>query len=319
MPANGAEGRIAAAVDLGSTSVHLLVGRVRDHRVEPIADESAFLGLGDAVTRGLLGGEGRGSLVDALAHYAWVARESGAETVTFVGTEPMRRLADAARIVDEVTHATGAGVNVLGHEEEGFLTLIGVTEGRSVERPLLVVDIGGGSSEFVTVGPRVPAVALGLRVGAVGLTSRHIAHDPPTAAEIDALRGAATDAIASAPDAAPDEIVVVGGTGSNLIKLVPASRAGATAALGRPDLAAAMARVARLPAAAIAEAYGVRPIRAAILGAGAALVGAILDRYGHDAVRVADRGIREGTILATLHAGPGWRDRLGELARGWAD
>ena len=317
MAAADRDGRIAAAVDLGSTSVHLLVGRACDHRVEPLADESAFLGLGAAAERGILGGDGRQALVDALAHYAWVARDAGAEALTFIGTEPLRRLADAARIVDDVAHATGTGVHVLHHEEEGFLTLIGVTEGRPVERRLLVVDVGGGSSEFVTVGPAERAAAAGVRIGAVALTSRLVRHDPPTAAEIDALRRAATEAIAGAPVAAPDEIIVVGGTASNLLKLSAPSASRQGSSLSREDLADAMRVVARQPASSVAATHAVKPVRAAILGAGAAILEAILDRHGHDEARVGDGGIREGAILATLHAGPAWRDRLAELARGW--
>ena len=142
--------RIGAAVDLGSTSVHLLVAGVVEHRIEPLVDESVFLGLGDAVAaRGSLDKDGREGLVDVLARYASVAVESGADHTTFVGTEPLRRLADASRIVDDVHRGTGLPLHVLSHEEEAFLVLIGVTAGRPVEHELLVVDVGGGSSELV--------------------------------------------------------------------------------------------------------------------------------------------------------------------------
>ena len=164
---------VGAVVDIGSTSVHLLVAGVVDHRTEPLVDESVFLGLGEAVeAQGMLGDAGRQALVDVLAGYASVARDSGAIDTTFVGTEPLRRLADASRIVHEVGQGTGVPLHVLSHEEEAFLVLIGVTEGRPVEHDLLVVDIGGGSSELVFVGPERRAVAAGLRVGATRLTGR---------------------------------------------------------------------------------------------------------------------------------------------------
>ena len=65
------------------------------------------------------------------------------------------------------------------------------------------------------------------------------------------------------------------------------------------------------------ERHLVRLIRARILPAGAAIVDAILERYGVDGLRVSEAGIREGTILAVDHAGPAWRDRLAELTHGW--
>ncbi|MFL5650388.1 MAG: hypothetical protein ACJ777_03840, partial [Chloroflexota bacterium] len=61
----------------------------------------------------------------------------------------------------------------------------------------------------------------------------------------------------------------------------------------------------------------INPIRARILPAGAAIVDAILERYGADGIRVSEAGLREGAILAAAHEGPHWRDRLATLAHGW--
>jgi exopolyphosphatase/guanosine-5'-triphosphate,3'-diphosphate pyrophosphatase len=308
--------QIGAAVDLGSTSVHLLVSSIVDHRIEPLIDESVFLGLGAAVERdGLLGATGRMELANALAGYALQAREAGARAITFVGTEPLRRLADAARIVSEVDAAAGVPLHVLGHEEEAFLTLIGVTEGRPVEHDVLVVDIGGGSSEFVSVGPGRRAVAVGLRLGAARLTGRHLQADPPRPDELHRLREAAAEAVAAAPSSRPAEVILVGGTASNLLKIVPDGQT--KRRLTTADLETAFEVVGRHPAEALVERFLVRPARARILGAGAAIVEAIMVRYGVGEVRVADGGVREGTIVAVAHAGAAWRDRLEELAHGW--
>ncbi len=318
MTGEAAGEQIGAAVDLGSTSVHLLVARVVDHRVEPLIDESVFLGLGAAVEgRGLLGRAGRLELADALAGYARDARQAGASAITFVGTEPLRRLADAARIVAEVDAATGVPLHVLGHEEEAFLTLIGVTEGRPVEHDVLVVDIGGGSSEFVSVGPGRRAVAVGLRLGAARLTGRHVKQDPPGLDELAGLRKAAAEAVVAAPSSRPAEIILVGGTASNLLKIVPDGRL--KRRLTTTDLETAFGVVAGHSAEALVERFLVRPARARILGAGAAIVEAIMARYGVEEVRVADGGVREGTVVAVAHAGAAWRDRLEELAHGWVN
>jgi exopolyphosphatase/guanosine-5'-triphosphate,3'-diphosphate pyrophosphatase len=214
-------------------------------------------------------------------------------------------------------HAIGVPLHVLDHEEEASLTLIGVTEGRPVVDEIVVVDIGGGSSEFVTIGPERRARAAGIRIGAATLTSRLVAHDPPTDDEVVALRTAARAAVTAAPEARPQEVVVVGGTASNLARLVADRSAGER--LGRADLEAAFRIVVAEPADEVAAAHGIRPARARILAAGAAVVDAILDRYGADEVRVVERGIREGVVLATGHAGAAWRDRLENLAHGWVD
>jgi exopolyphosphatase / guanosine-5'-triphosphate,3'-diphosphate pyrophosphatase len=310
------EKQVGAAVDLGSTSVHLLVAGVVDHRIEPRVDQSAFLGLGEAVNaNGLLGVDARRTLADTLVEFATLARGAAAEAITFVATEPLRRLADASRIVDEVWHETGVPLHVLSHEEEAFLMLVGVTEGRPVEDDLLVVDVGGGSSELVFVGPGRRAVAQGLRLGVARLTRQLVASDPPSADELGALRAAAADELAGAPDFRPAEVVLVGGPASNLLKVVPGGLA--SRRLTATDLEAAFELVAREPADVLAARREVRPARARILGAGAAVVEAIMARYGVTEVRVADGGVREGTVLAVAHAGIGWRDQLERLAHGW--
>ena len=83
--------------------------RVNGHELEPLVDESVFLGLGTAIAaRGYLGGQARAELAAALARYTQTARGLGARTVTFIGTEPIRRAADAARIVAEVVAGDAA-------------------------------------------------------------------------------------------------------------------------------------------------------------------------------------------------------------------
>jgi exopolyphosphatase / guanosine-5'-triphosphate,3'-diphosphate pyrophosphatase len=307
---------VGAAIDVGSNSVHLLVATVANHRLTTLADESVFLGLGAAVAqRGHLGVPARVELAEALSVYARVARDLGASEVTVAGTEPIRRAADAPTIVHQVGSLTGLAIHVLTHEEEAFLTAVGVMAGRLVSRETLVVDVGGGSSEFCVVRPDGPPRAAGLRVGAARLTDRHVRHDPPTAEELYAMLEDARRGVAAAPPAAPQEIVAVGGTVSNLLKVI---RFGASkGTLTRDKTARALALLAAEPIELAAKRHGIRPERARILPAGAVIVDAILRHYGADSLRVSEAGIREGAILAAAHAGRSWRDRLPVLAQGW--
>lgn len=287
------------------------------HRLTALADESVFLGLGAAVAdRGALGPVARIELADALGVYAGAARDLGAATVTVAGTEPIRRAADGPAIVYEVGQRTGLALHVLTHEEEALLTVVGATAGRPVGRETLVIDVGGGSSEFCSVGPGMPPRAAGLRLGAARLTDRHVRHDPPTAEELFAMLEDARRIVEGAPPANPQEIVAVGGTVSNLLKVI---RFGASkGTLNRDKTARALALLAAEPAELAAKRHGLRPARARILPAGAVIVDAILRHYGATSLRVSEAGIREGAILAAVHAGDAWRDRLPELAHGWA-
>jgi exopolyphosphatase/guanosine-5'-triphosphate,3'-diphosphate pyrophosphatase len=203
---------------------------------------------------------------------------------------------------------------VLTQREEALLTLLGVTAGRRVERPMLIVDVGGGSTEFVVATPDGPPSIAGLPLGATRLTGQIVRHDPPTRAEIDDLRQAARDVLAGAPDGEPGGLVLVGGTATNLLRLMAPSSAGR---LTRRRLTGVLDLLVGTAAAQIAAERAIRPERARLLPAGAAIVAALLERYGSAGARVSEAGVRQGTVLALARAGANWRDALPGLAGGW--
>ena len=307
---------VGAAVDLGSNSVHLLVAGIRDHRLDPLVDESVFLGLGRTVdATGHLGPDAMAGLVDALVHYTEIARSLGSAHITFIGTEPIRRAADAATIVAAIERATGVPLHVLTHQEEAYLTVVGVMAGRPVEDVTLIVDVGGGSSEFCVVGPTERPRAVGLKLGCDRLTARHVSGDPPTRREVEAMTAEALTLLAAAPETQPAEIVAVGGTASNLLKVIPAARLDLV--LTRARIAEAMDILEGETAEEAVARHLVKPLRARLLPAGAAIMDALMTRYGTSRIRVSDAGIREGAVLVADHAGVAWRDSLADLAHGW--
>jgi len=311
-----ADAVIGAAVDVGANSVHLLVAAVDGRRVIPLVDESVFLGLGDRVAaHGTLGAGARDELALALATYAETARRLGARDLTFLGTEPIRRAADAAALVREVAVASGVSLHVLDHHEEAILNLLGVTMGSAIDHDMLVVDIGGGSSEVIVAGPGRRVATVGLRTGSARLTHDHLRDDPPTSYEIGAMREVARRVVAGTPVVNPAELVAVGGTASNLVRVL--GEAAADRVLTHDRISTALALLSVEPSADIAARHLLRPTRARILPAGAVILDAILERCGADRIRVVDTGIREGAVLAAAVAGPAWRDRLETLAAGW--
>ena len=306
---------IAAAADAGANSVHLLVAELADDRLQPLADESVFLDLGRTVdVGGELGPAARDALAAALAGYAARARALGAVRLAFVGTEPLRRARDAAVAAAEVERLSGVPLLALSHEEEGWLTALGVTGGRPVSRRMLVVDVGGGSSEFVLVSPAEEPRVWALPLGSARLTERFVRHDPPTATELVELRAAAREVLDGAPAAEADELVAVGGTADNLVRIAPA--AATDQLLDRSQLAAALAALAVDPAAVFGARHGLNPRRTPLLPAGAAILEAVLRRYRADHLRASEAGIREGLVLALCRAGDAWREILPELVPG---
>jgi exopolyphosphatase/guanosine-5'-triphosphate,3'-diphosphate pyrophosphatase len=315
---------VIAAVDIGSNSAHLLVALVDDRTVTPLADESALLGLGGIVdVEGRLPFAARASLIDALDGFARTARRWHARELLLLGAEPLRRAADASEVSDMVLGRVGVPIVIIDHAEEAELTLLGVTRGTPVEASLLVVDIGGGSTEAIFQAKgRAPRTFV-IATGSNRLTQAADPADPPMPADRDLLTVRAREFLAGAPGHHPSRAVFVGGSATNLSRVVTGVRGGdpttPETSLTRVGVEQAIHEVDRAPAAVIAERYRMTPMRARLLPAGAALMLAFMERYDLDAVEVSEASLREGAVLALRHAGSEWRAELTELTAGWPD
>jgi exopolyphosphatase/guanosine-5'-triphosphate,3'-diphosphate pyrophosphatase len=188
-----------------------------------------------------------------------------------------------------VEQATGIPLDIVDKEREGELTFLGVTGGQPGGRPLLVVDIGGGSSEVVLFDPQTGLRPVGLQTGSNRLTSEFIEHDPPTADEVGRLRARAAELAATLPDASPARAIFVGGTATNIIRLCP---------LATAEFDGLYQTLTTVSAADLVMRYALRPRRAVQLAAGAALAEAILTRYQLTEADVSDASLRDGAIIA---------------------
>jgi exopolyphosphatase/pppGpp-phosphohydrolase len=302
---------VGAAVDIGSNSIHLLVAVVGPDGLRPLVDESVQLGLGDVVDReGHLPAESRDAVVAALSAYARKAAELGAAEITLLGTEPLRRASNRSVIQADVLRSTGQPLQLLSHDAEAQLTLLGVTEGRRPDAPMLVVDVGGGSTELIVAGPGRQLVVGALPTGSARLTATFISHDPPTWFEINALRAEATRLVGTLPLADVARGVAVGGSATNLAR-VPADGSPQDR-LERAHLERTFAVLTSRSVRDIAATHAVSPRRAQQLPAGAALLDAVLARYGLASLEVSRASLREGAVLAASH-GAHWLERLPAL------
>lgn len=305
---------VAAAIDIGSYSVHLLVAEVWRHRLEMRLDESAYLGLGRELDVGGALAPAQERLVETLVALVERARAIGARSITIVGTDPLRRASDAGNVIAQIQGATGVDVGVLSHEDEALVALIGVQAGRPVLRDMAVIDAGGGSTEVLVTGPAQEPIAIGLPLGVTRLTGRYVRSDPPAPAELRALSARVRMAMRGAPEAQPALLMAVGGTARNLLRIGPPL---VNRTLTKRRIRRALRVIESAPAEVTAERYVIKLSRAKVLAAGAAILLAALDRYHLDRLRVAKGGLREGLILAAHHGGPAWRAQIRDLARGW--
>src|SRR5262249_22688130 len=153
--------------------------------------EIVRLGQGVDAT-GRLAPEALARTFAACDDYAARIRELGAQRVRFVATSATRDAANRDEVFAGVRHRFGVQPEVISGDQEAALSFSGATQsvardGVGHRTPYLVVDIGGGSTEFV-LGEREVAAARSVDIGCVRLTERHLTQDPPTAQQIDAAR-----------------------------------------------------------------------------------------------------------------------------------
>lgn len=302
---------LVAAIDVGTNTVLLLVARrSAGGGLEVVREccESPRLGAGLART-GRLDDAALERTVDAVARSVADARGLGVAParLRLVGTAALRRAADAERFLAAVRGRCGAEVEVLPEEEEARLGHAAVAaEGGDVEA-LVVVDVGGGSTELVAEGG---ALRLSAPVGAVVLTETYLGtgSEPPSEpGGWPALLRAAAAAMQRFPvELAPRDLVALGGTAVNLAALhlglalfdaprTEGARLPAAAARAQAERLAGMTLEAR-------RALPIEPERAEILPAGLACLAAAFERLGARSVRVSGRGLRYGVARELLAA-----------------
>lgn len=297
--------RARAAVDCGTNTVRLLVvdagGRV-------LAREERIVRLGQGVdATGGFAPEALARTFAALDEYAALADRLGARFVRFGATSAARDVRDVSELVDGVRARLGVPAEVLSGDEEARLTFAGALTGARVAGPVLVTDIGGGSTEVVLGdADGTPTRARSLDVGAVRLRERFLPSDPPTAGEVAAAR-AYVDGLLEDRDlgldgagGGPATWIGVAGTFTTLAALAlrlpaydPAAVDGTS--IGADDLRRLAERCLRTPVADLVGPVVARA-RAEVIAGGAVVLAALTDRLGERSVLVREADLLDGLV-----------------------
>jgi exopolyphosphatase/guanosine-5'-triphosphate,3'-diphosphate pyrophosphatase len=303
-----------AAIDVGTNSVKLLVGRVRAGRVIPLLHRARITRLGEGLGRSdWISPEAADRTLAALAEFRRLAEERGAREVAAAGTRALRAASNRAAFLARCRAEAGVEIRVLSGREEARLAFRGAAGAARGRGAVAAIDVGGGSTEVMLGEPpdRLRA-SWSLPLGAVTLTERFLAHDPPTAAELARLRAEARRRLARVPAGrAGGEVLGIGGTASVVLRLV--GRGGRAT---RGQVEALAERLSRLTAAE-RERLGVEPGRADIVAAGAWVLAEAMGRLGAPTLRAAGGGLRHGMLLE-MAAGRWKGAPAGPAARGRA-
>jgi exopolyphosphatase / guanosine-5'-triphosphate,3'-diphosphate pyrophosphatase len=296
-----------AVVDIGTNSTRLLVAEPEDGTLRELARESIVTRLGEGVdATGRLGDEPQARVFDALDGYREVMDAHDATVRTVVMTSAVRDATNGAEFADQVRERYGLTGRTLSGDEEARLSFLGATSSRPGDVPLLVIDIGGGSTEMVEGAGGEVEFHVSTQVGVVRHTERFLHADPPTPGELEALARAAREEIdASVPEDVRDRVqaaVAVAGTATQLaaidLELEPYDSSRVEGhRLPRERLEALRDRLASVPLAERRQITGLDPARAPTIVAGVTILLQVVGAFGLGGVEVSERDILWGVAL----------------------
>ncbi|CAB4558976.1 MAG: hypothetical protein F2545_03705 [Actinobacteria bacterium] len=182
---------IRAVIDIGTQSTNLLV---RDTAGNDLQRTITATRLGESLhDTGMLSTEAMQRTADQIAQHIQTAQQLGATDITLTGTAACRRARNTADFLDLVLGTTGLPVEVLSEKDEAQLSFAGALSGLPrVDGSTLVIDIGGGSTEYI-IGFDSPEMSASIPFGAVTATSSHISRDPAPPQDLTNLIGAVAD------------------------------------------------------------------------------------------------------------------------------
>jgi exopolyphosphatase/guanosine-5'-triphosphate,3'-diphosphate pyrophosphatase len=303
------ESRRVAVLDLGTNSTRLLVAEVQDGEVTTLERQSTVTRLGEGVdASGRLSDEAMQRVLDVVEEYRGLADEHDAAERIAVATSATRDAENGPDLEREIRDRFGFEIEIISGDEEARLTFMGATAGRDGDEPALVIDVGGGSTEFVVGVPgRAPDFHVSTNLGSVRQSERHIEHDPPRPDELEALARAAREIIAEGVPAehrlAVSQGIAVAGTATSLasidLALEPYDPAKVDGhRLTREACERMLASLAALPLDERREVTGLHPDRAETIVAGTTILIAAMETFGLDAVEVTEADIMHGAALS---------------------
>ncbi|GAB1645110.1 exopolyphosphatase [Krasilnikovia sp. MM14-A1259] len=292
-----------AAIDCGTNAIRLLIADVVGDSLTDVARRMEIVRLGEGVDRtGRLAPEAIARTRTALLGYAAEIAGLGVGRVRMCATSASRDASNAEEFRAMVRAVLGVDPEVITGEEEARLSFTGAVRGLAAEAPYLVVDIGGGSTEFVT-GDRTVGAAISVDIGCVRMTERHLHADPPTADQIAAAERDVADAVDAALAAVP------GRQAATLVGLAGSVTTVTALALGLPEYDSRRIHHARVSQEAVAKVTAdllaatvaqrralpvMHPGRADVIGAGALILRTIMERAGASAVVASEHDILDG-------------------------
>ncbi len=302
-------GECIAAIDVGSNTFLLLIARSDGRRVEKLATDHVVVRLGEGVDKtGVLSEAAMRRAMQALERYAGKIQAAGCRQVVACGTSALRDASNAETFLARVREKFGIEIRIIDGAQEARYSFYGALSDITPHNPapVLVIDIGGGSTELALGDHEELRQRISLNVGTVRLTERYVRHDPVTPGEVTAMQQEIRDHLATVSflrSGRPGTIIEVDGTGTilTMMKLRMAEYRSSRVhhqVLRLHQIEEIIAQLIPLTVAERGEIVGLPVERADVILAGALILSEILRATARDSLLVSTRGLRYGLALS---------------------
>ncbi len=304
-----------ASIDIGTNSTRLLVADCDGERTETLDRRMVITRLGERVDEmGRLSPEAVERTLEAMAAYRDIMRSLGPSRISAAATSAVRDCANGPGFLDRAAEVIGERPRVLPGDEEARMSFLGALSDLEEKKgggPVLVFDIGGGSTELImgTLLPRGGAVittARSMDIGCVRMSERFLKGDPPSPISIGRMEsyilGRLKPVIGDALPERPSLVIGLAGTvttvsainqglGEYRTELIHHSN------LSRRDVEEVFMRLASVPVEERKRVMGLEPGRADIIIGGIAVLRAVMDLARLDEIMVSEKDILDGLII----------------------
>jgi exopolyphosphatase / guanosine-5'-triphosphate,3'-diphosphate pyrophosphatase len=286
-----------AVIDIGTNTTRLLVAEVEDGEVVELERRTIITRLGQYVdATGRLAEEAMGRVAEAIAGYREVIDRLGAEKVVAVATSAMRDSENGPAFRDYLREKYRVDARTISGDEEARLTFLGATAGRNDDRETVMIDIGGGSTEYVLGrAGEDPAFHTSTQMGSVRFTERFLESDPPGAGELRELADGVREMV---PELRAEHAIAVAGTATSLAAIDGAEELHGYR-LGLAACERITSMLAAMPLEERRNVKGLHPDRAPTIVAGAVILTESIRALGLDLAEVSDRDLLHGAALTT--------------------
>jgi exopolyphosphatase / guanosine-5'-triphosphate,3'-diphosphate pyrophosphatase len=283
-----------SVIDVGSNTIHLLVGEVDGGAVLPVTGEKVSARLGAGVEKtGRIAQERLPLAADAIGLFARISALNGVSEPVILATSAVRDAENGLELTERVQELTDLKMRLISGEEEAALGFRGAVSavGTSWEGPVLVVDLGGGSAQLI-VGEASsgPLMQVSLPLGSNRTTERFVENDPAKKKELRALDEHVKEMMPGWSLSQRVSVVAVGGSARAILKITRDS-------LTVERMRKLALEICEIPSAVLAREHGLAPERAQVMPAAITTLAAILEHFDRDRLTVARGGLREGTLL----------------------